>query len=262
MSRRLRLLLGAGLTISGLVFAAGSNEFDAALADAVARGKTPPGSDYMGKSLDVLSRYVTSAMDACGPKFPDMNQPSYVVLVIGADGKVSRKMAEPGSAFSQCITSHFPSGMSLPHPPGDAWPIVVGLQNRYHAQANGAGAPASRAALTAYEEAIAPYVEKGRASYPGAKERFLKGLPTGSKFMVRIRLMQRPNKVEEVFLEVTAIQDGTVTGTLNRVDTLTNYHRGQRISVPESEIKDWLIQRPDGSEEGNVVGNYLRQHKA
>ena len=138
---------------------------------------------------------------------------------------------------------------------------MVGVQNRYHAQGSGGGAPASQATLLAYDEGIAPYVAKGRATYPAAKARFLKGLPAGNRFMVRIRLTQKPNKVEEAFLEVSAIQNGNVSGTLNRVDILTNYHHGQKITVPESEVKDWLIQRPDGTQEGNVVGKYLKQHK-
>jgi hypothetical protein len=28
-------------------------------------------------------------------------------------------------------------------------------------------------------------------------------------------------------------------------------------SFPESELIDWLISRPDGTEEGNVVGKFL-----
>jgi hypothetical protein len=33
-------------------------------------------------------------------------------------------------------------------------------------------------------------------------------------------------------------------------------------SFQESELVDWLISRPDGSEEGNVVGKFLDERNA
>lgn len=38
---------------------------------------------------------------------------------------------------------------------------------------------------------------------------------------------------------------------------VTGYKRGDPHDLPEAEIVDWLISRPDGSEEGNVVGKFL-----
>ena len=250
-----------GLTLCLRTFAAGSSEFDKSLVDALAKSKTKPGTDYTARYSNVLGGYVGSALDACGPNYPDMNKPAYLVLTIAADGHLTKKLAEPDSPFGQCIASHLPSGMLLPHPPEDGWLIVVGVQNQFHRQSESAGAPASKATLNAYNEAVAPYMAKGRATYPAAKARFLKGLPNGNRFIVRTRLTQKPNKVEEVFIVVTAIEGNNVHGVLDRVDILTNYHTGQRIAVPESEIEDWLIQHPDGTQEGNVVGKFLNQHK-
>jgi hypothetical protein len=36
----------------------------------------------------------------------------------------------------------------------------------------------------------------------------------------------------------------------------------QSITVPESEVLDWTIARPDGSEEGNFIGKYLDSHRS
>src|SRR6476646_1507851 len=141
-------LTTAGLTIASVVIAAAASEFDTALTDALSKTKTAPGSEYINKYSNALGVYVTAAMNACGAKFPDMGSPAYIVLTIGADSRVTRKMAEPNSAFGQCIAAHFPAEMKLPHPPEDGWPIVVGVQNRYHAQTGGGdGAPSSKASL-------------------------------------------------------------------------------------------------------------------
>lgn len=260
MTGRLFVVVSVGVLCLHAL-AAGPSEFDTTLVDALAKGKTKPGTDYIARYSNVLGDYVASALDACGANYPDMNKPAYLVLTIAANGHVMKKLAEPDSAFGQCITSHLPSRMALPHPPTDGWPIVVGVQNRYHQQSKSGGAAASKATLDAYNEAVAPYMAQGRATYPAAKARFLKGLPSGNKFLVRTRLRQEPNKVEEVFVAVTTIQGNKVTGVIDRVDILTNYHSGQRITFPESDVEDWLIQRPDGTQEGNVVGKFLNRHK-
>jgi len=38
---------------------------------------------------------------------------------------------------------------------------------------------------------------------------------------------------------------------------VNGYRRGDAHEYPEEELIDWLISRPDGSEEGNVVGKFL-----
>jgi uncharacterized protein YegJ (DUF2314 family) len=116
-----------------------------------------------------------------------------------------------------------------------------------------------------YDRAIAPYVAKARASYPAAKKRFLAGLSAGDTFFVWIRLWKKQTKrnrmhAEDVFVIVETIRDGKVTGRIANIpEIVTNYRRGQSISVPESEIRNWVIVRPDGSEEGNVVGKFLER---
>lgn len=63
---------------------------------------------------------------------------------------------------------------------------------------------------------------------------------------------------EDVFVVVDAIKDGKVTGRIANIpENVTNYRQGQQITVPESEIRNWVIVRPDGSEEGNLVGKFL-----
>jgi len=111
-------------------------------------------------------------------------------------------------------------------------------------------------------EAIAPYVAKGRATYPSAKRRYLAGLPPGYSFAVRKHLTEPgTHRMEGVYIEVDAIKDSKIYGRIDDVK-LRSFRRGQRISFPESELEDWVIFHPDGTEEGNVVGNFLKNARS
>jgi hypothetical protein len=117
----------------------------------------------------------------------------------------------------------------------------------------------------ARERAILPYIEKARATYPAAKKRFLAGLPPGHSFavMIRLRHIDKAKKeltVNDVFVRVDAIKNGKIYGRLDPV-FIAGYKEGESISFPESEIINWAIQRPDGSEEGNYVGKFMDHYK-
>ena len=115
----------------------------------------------------------------------------------------------------------------------------------------------------AMEKAIAPYVAKARATYPAAKKRFLAGLPPNHLFTVWLPFDEDDKKTgeyrrEHVFVVVEKINGGKVYGRINnRTLALKNHHYGDRVQFPESRIQNWCIVRPDGSEEGNYVGNFL-----
>ncbi len=243
-------------------------DFETAKKECSRLNETKEGAVYMDKCQDFLHKYVSSGMDACGAKYPDTKEPALIALIVAADGHVTQKMSSPGIAFGECVLSHFPAGLLLPRPPHDAWPVVIGMENRHHEVAAKKAAGGGTSSKETLAEAIAPYVAKGRATWPEAKKRFLAGFPPGSsyigggatKLLVRVRLRQG-NKVEETFLEVTSIKGGNISGNINSMDILTNYKTGQSITIPESEIEDWLIQYPNGSQEGNVVGNFLRGKK-
>ena len=124
-----------------------------------------------------------------------------------------------------------------------------------------------QALADAMDRAAAPYVAKARATYPAAKKRYLAGLPPNYTFAVGVRLYQRDKKSgekrhETVLVVVEKIKDGSIEGPINsNLLLLTNYRRGQRIRIPESELMNWLILRPDGTEEGNYVGKFLEHWK-
>lgn len=109
-----------------------------------------------------------------------------------------------------------------------------------------------------YQAAIAPYVEKGRKTYPEARDRYLAGLAAGQHFFAVTNLRDGTDRFEQVFVAVASIKDGRITGRIaSDIIGVKGFKRGDPYSFPESELLDWLITNPDGTEEGNVVGKFF-----
>lgn len=112
------------------------------------------------------------------------------------------------------------------------------------------------------EEAIKPYIEMARNSYPKAKERFLKGLPPQHTFFITTRLYDAARRFEQVFIAVKEIKDGKITGLIwSDIQLVSAYRHGDSYTFPESELIDWTISKPDGTEEGNFVGKFLDSYQ-
>src|SRR4051812_18821235 len=65
-------------------------------------------------------------------------------------------------------------------------------------------------AVRKFDEAIKPYVEKARKTYPDAKKRFLDGLPPKQSFFVTTRLYDDSGAFEQVFVAVKEIKGGRI----------------------------------------------------
>jgi len=109
-----------------------------------------------------------------------------------------------------------------------------------------------------FEDAIAPYVARARATLPDIKQRFNKGLKKREVLFVTIRLHGPDNKFEQVYVEVKAWKDTMISGLLSSEPTLVKGHQqGEKMVVDEKDVYDWTLSKPDGTEEGNFVGNFL-----
>ncbi|HKY44811.1 MAG TPA: DUF2314 domain-containing protein [Pyrinomonadaceae bacterium] len=112
------------------------------------------------------------------------------------------------------------------------------------------------------EAAIKPYIEKAKSTYPQAKARFLSGLPPRHTFFVTTRLSDSSKRIEQVFIAVKEIKDGRISGFIaSEIQLVSGYREGDAYSFPESELIDWTISKPDGTEEGNFVGNFLDSYQ-
>jgi hypothetical protein len=118
----------------------------------------------------------------------------------------------------------------------------------------------------ARERAILPFIAKARATYPAVKRRFLAGLPQGHQFAVMVRLYainkaKKEVQLDDVFVSVDSITLDKIYGHINSPVFIPRYRQGQLLSFAESEIINWVILRPDGSEEGNFVGKFMDHYK-
>ncbi|MBL4634756.1 MAG: DUF2314 domain-containing protein [Kofleriaceae bacterium] len=108
------------------------------------------------------------------------------------------------------------------------------------------------------EAALAPLLADAKATYPEARARYLAGLPGKHVFMLVTRLTDESGKWEQVFIRVTSVHNGLVKGTIaNEINSVEGYAHGDSVEFAETRIRDWVIVRSDGSEEGNRVGRFL-----
>jgi len=116
--------------------------------------------------------------------------------------------------------------------------------------------------LRALDEELQPLVLEARKTYPSARQRFLRGLEPGYAFYVVVRLHDAEGRAEQVFLAVDRIVNGQIHGRIaNELQIVSGYESGSAYTVAETQILDWLITNPDGSEEGNYIGKYLDGRK-
>ena len=107
-------------------------------------------------------------------------------------------------------------------------------------------------------KAMEPYVAKARATYPAAKARFLKGLPPRYTFFVTTRLRDQRGVVEQVFVVVDSIVHDRIAGRIwSDIGAVQGFARGQPYTFGEADLIDWMVARPDGTEEGNIVGVFI-----
>jgi uncharacterized protein YegJ (DUF2314 family) len=250
-------------------FAATSKELEPLKKQAGQLSQTKEGQRYEDEFLSFIDPILNAAMDGCLENTPDTKDqhPAEFVFVVAADGRVKKFGYSTDIPFGECLGPKLKNVSKLPRPPRDSWVVIVGSSNHYHARHPKAHPPDSPQHLrgdqtTAMDKAIAPYVAKARATYPQAKKRFLAGLSAGYKFSVRLSLFDRDGKREDSFVDVEKITGANITGTINsKIGVVRGYKQGQRITFPESKIDNWVIVRPDGTEEGNYVGKFLDHYK-
>jgi len=112
--------------------------------------------------------------------------------------------------------------------------------------------------LEKYESLIAPYVKKAQKTLPKAKKKYMKGLNDKQAFFLTTRIYDSLGNYEQIFVRVVSWEKEKVKGTIaNQINVVKGFSYGQFITFPESDILDWLITNPNGSEEGNFVGKFL-----
>lgn len=110
----------------------------------------------------------------------------------------------------------------------------------------------------AAEAAMAPYVAQARKTYPAARQKYLAGGAPARPMFVTTRLTDSTGRREQVFVRVDSIAGPAIFGSIaSQVQVVRGYRYRQAIRVEEANLLDWMFANPDGSEEGNVVGNFM-----
>jgi hypothetical protein len=113
-----------------------------------------------------------------------------------------------------------------------------------------------------FDAAIAPYIAEGRAGYPEAKRRYLAGLPPRHSFFVTVELHDSAGHSEIVFLAVDSLARDSAFGRIwNQINVVRGYRLRDPYVASDIEVMDWLIAKPDGTEEGNAVGKFLDTYR-
>jgi hypothetical protein len=261
-------VIGCTIAFPTPIHGATSREFETLSKQATRNAKTNEGFHYQNKIfLDAIDPALREAMNACtkSPNTVD-GHPGEIIFVVASDGRVMKMMFSPDVPLAKCVATNLRTVSKLPPPPHDSFAVSIGVAKHDQPQ-EAKGPPDTPRKMStlqqrnAYDKAIARYIAKSRATYPAVKKRFLAGLPPGYRFSIRTRLTDPDGAIEDSFLRVEKIENGKITGVLGAVDFIHSYKEGQRIAIPESKIDNWVIVRPDGTEEGNYVGKFLDHYK-
>jgi hypothetical protein len=223
------MMVGRQLAIAGLVFLAMQQEGRAAAKKCViaTHGDSPVARACLEGGIDLAKRKMKELVSVArsrGVKFgcDDCHQ-------------------EDGNALTRNAPEDFKKLIAANRAPADR-PVKL----------------TTRDAEARFRERIEPYVKQARASYPGARRRYLAGLPAGEKFYVTTQLRNEDGRFEQIFILVQKIEAGVISGRIaSDIQVIRGYRRGDVHRVAENEILDWLISRKDGSEEGNFVGKFM-----
>jgi hypothetical protein len=108
-------------------------------------------------------------------------------------------------------------------------------------------------------EAMEPYVAKARQTYPEARSRWSKGLPSDQRFFITTLFHHESGRDEQVFVLVDRIECGVISGRIGNEPMSPGFKLWDPYSFRERELLDWTIQHSDGTEEGNFVDRYHSQ---
>ena len=101
--------------------------------------------------------------------------------------------------------------------------------------------------------------ESSTAAEPGARSE----RPAGHAFFVVTQLHDGSGVTEQVFVAVSGIRDGRISGRIaSEIMAVKGFKNTDPYSFAESDLVDWSISRPDGTEEGNVVGKFVDEWNA
>lgn len=88
---------------------------------------------------------------------------------------------------------------------------------------------------------------------------FSAGLPAGEKVAVKAPFRTRNGAPEYMWVELRSVRGGEVVGELmNEPWEVDGLHKGDTVTLPVSEVFDYVWKKGDGSREGNTTAAFLQ----
>jgi uncharacterized protein YegJ (DUF2314 family) len=114
-----------------------------------------------------------------------------------------------------------------------------------------------------HDEVILAASTRARERLPALQEAFGKGLLPGEILMVKAGFDKPDGAKEWMWIEVTSWEGTRISGLLqNEPFEIPELHAGQRVTVAQHEVFDFLLKRPDGTVEGNETGPLIEARSA
>jgi uncharacterized protein YegJ (DUF2314 family) len=106
-----------------------------------------------------------------------------------------------------------------------------------------------------HDDAILAASARARDRLPALHDAFAKGLEPGEILMVKAGFAKPDGDQEWMWVEVTSWKGTTINGLLqNDPFEVPDLHAGQKVTVAQRDVFDYLLKRRDGTVEGNETG--------
>jgi uncharacterized protein YegJ (DUF2314 family) len=103
-----------------------------------------------------------------------------------------------------------------------------------------------------HDEAILAASARARERLPALHDAFVRGLAPGEILMVKAGFAKPDGAKEWMWIEVTSWKGTTINGLLqNDPFEVPDLHAGQKVTVAQRDVFDYLLKRRDGTVEGN-----------
>jgi hypothetical protein len=114
------------------------------------------------------------------------------------------------------------------------------------------------AALAKWRQLTAPSVAEAQKTFPDVSRQFPRGAPAGGTFVVIVLLRDGDGHFQMSYVVVDRIDAGIITGRIaGELGIVHGLNYNDIYRVPASEILDWGITLPDGSEQGYFIARFV-----
>jgi uncharacterized protein YegJ (DUF2314 family) len=186
-----------------------------------------------------------------GIKNPDVREPQVNALKENGTGIVRLSLRvgkwEEGDPKNRLIELSFDRGTG---------PDVGARQEQIMAEAFGSD---DSIVNVEHDEELLAASDDARKKLSTLQAAFNKGLPPGEFILVKAPFQVPAGGNEWMWVEVSSWKGTRISGTLqNEPFNIPTLHAGQRIEVSQDDVFDYLLNRPDGTTEGNVTGQIIQ----